>query len=151
LQSVFGVSSAVDLYLRESTTLSSNVDGVTYPGDGVAVIRLNVNTLPSASREYVAATIYHEIIHAALEKAGHLSELDSHTKMVGYIGKMAMTLRALYPSLSSDEATALCWGGLQDTQAWATQVNNNPSYANYVQAINATHKIRANGAGSACQ
>jgi hypothetical protein len=88
-------------------------------------ITLNDDALKNASMEYVAATILHETLHAYFRaEQGNTLEIADHEEMSKkYIEPMAKMLNLTY-LMPLDEARALAWGGLGDTQAWKTMIAN---------------------------
>ncbi|MES2416575.1 MAG: hypothetical protein V4541_00220 [Bacteroidota bacterium] len=69
IDSIFRKSPTVHLYLVDVTTLANIRDGETglikLPNENILLeMKLNQNILPNASKEYIAATILHEAIHA---------------------------------------------------------------------------------------
>jgi len=79
-------------------------------------IKLNVNTLPDASEEYVALVVVHESIHAYLYSKGFFSKnIDQHDLMwSNYIDVMAGYLNQKYGT-DMNEARTLATEGLQHT------------------------------------
>jgi len=75
-------------------------------------IVLNKSLLSNISKEYVTATIIHEAFHAYLRKSQTI--LDQHQEMFqNYFDTMKEQLMQIYPTLSSPDANALVWGGLE--------------------------------------
>lgn len=105
-------------------------DGYTacYPlswGDTKVQITLNNSpgTLNGASREYIAITIFHEVLHAWIDyfSPSQNTALANHELMATqqYINKMADALQELYPNIPRQDALDMAWGGLSATSAWA--------------------------------
>lgn len=102
-------------------------------------ITLNKAGMANSSREYVASTILHEMIHGFFDANGQqpLSDQNNihHQVMANeYIAKMADALMKLFPTLPSSDATALAWGGLTETIAWKNLQISNPTKANSILA-----------------
>ncbi|MDQ1090203.1 hypothetical protein [Siphonobacter sp. SORGH_AS_1065] len=81
-------------------------------------ITLNSSDLAYASEEYIAATIYHEVLHSYLRDTGILRDTHHNLMANNFVIPMADALRGLFPNLSQSDAEALAWGGLQETTAW---------------------------------
>lgn len=106
-------------------------DGITnvhVGGTGTCYIAVTLNSspgaLPDASKEYVAATIFHEAIHAWIDATNTTSSSSnsvSHETMTSAtnIDMLSIALREMYPALSLQDAKDLAWGGLQKTTGWA--------------------------------
>lgn len=103
-------------------------------------IVLNQNTLAHASQELIVATLYHEMIHAMMDanKLIHndmlsWNEAFQHQAMAAsYVGKMKTALQETFPGMSSDDAIALSWEGLQSTLAWQGFAGVAPAEANNI-------------------
>lgn len=155
---VFSDNIYFDLNFFESTTLANNVDGQTdcqgIPSSQnyfVADVSLNANTLPKASKEYIAVTAIHEILHAYMTYSGKLGEFNQHTDMANnYIYTMQKDLQAMFPGMSDTDAAALSWGGLGDTQAWKDMLTNNPDQANKIVSTNQQYKNSTGTKGQRC-
>ncbi|SHM09305.1 hypothetical protein SAMN05444266_106336 [Chitinophaga jiangningensis] len=78
------------------------------------------NRIPN--KEYVTATIIHEIIHGYFKIEYGLASSDpwDHGEMAGndYFNKMKYALKEVFPNLSETDAQALVWIGLQDTDKY---------------------------------
>jgi hypothetical protein len=77
-------------------------------------ISLSTSQMENSSKEFIAATIYHELLHAYLRtEQGLTSQSLQHNVMAEkYVSSLASTLQILFPSLSSNHASNLAWGGL---------------------------------------
>lgn len=109
-----------------------------------AEIQLNGNILPNSSREYIAATIMHEALHAYMASSNHgENSLDHEDMAINYVTKMAASLRTMYPTLSESDARALAYGGLEGTATFnfdmsrfgltGSHINTNLAYRNNTQ------------------
>lgn len=155
---IFGGNTYFDLNFSQTIDLPNNVDGVTncqgVPATQnyyVADVSLNANTLPAASKEYTAATIIHEILHAYWTFSGKLGEFNQHTDMANnYIYTMQSDLKAMFPGMSDPDAKALSWEGLGDTQAWKDMLKNDPDQANKIVDINQQYKNATGTKGQRC-
>lgn len=82
-------------------------------------IRLNISALDSASREYIAATIFHEAAHAWIDylyKTNSQEAEEHHNKLATqWFDKMKDALIEMFPNLTKQYAEDLTWGGLQNT------------------------------------
>ena len=96
----------------------------------------------------------HEVLHAYMTFTGKLNDFvgTQHTQMSNnYIYSMQHDLQTMFPSLSNDDAQALAWGGLSETQAWKDLVTNNPTQANNILLINQQFKNATGTKGNRCQ
>ncbi|QIP15787.1 hypothetical protein G8759_25730 [Spirosoma aureum] len=106
------------------------------------VITLNSGALANASRDYIAATIIHEAMHVILGSGQNTSD---HNQMANnYIQTMANSLLYAGFIMNQNELTALSWGGLSDTTAWATMIANdqanNTGVTGSIAYINSQYK-----------
>ncbi|MGE6220673.1 hypothetical protein ACQKCH_12670 [Nubsella zeaxanthinifaciens] len=146
----------LSLTFRDVTTLPDTIDAIERKLSGVEYeINLNRNKLPNASKEYILVTVYHEILHAFLDSkltkgSNGYQNLAQHTQMASeYILLMTGALQVAFPGLSSQEAWALSWGGLQDTPFWSSLT---PAQQNTIRDINSRHKDKtaSNKLGTYC-
>lgn len=71
-------------------------------------ITLNTPQLATASKEYIAATIMHEVLHAYFKALNVNPLMEDHNEMgLLYVDEMAAGIREVYPSISADDAKAL--------------------------------------------
>ncbi|MBL7733757.1 MAG: hypothetical protein JNM88_21480 [Chitinophagaceae bacterium] len=155
LQTVFGSTEDANITIKEVTNLPADTDA-SHTASGTpgntyfnSVINLNVNILPSTSQEYIAATIYHEIVHSYLTYNGTYGELTQHQAMAeSYVDHMASSLMQLFPNMELYTATALAWQGLQGTTAWNNFAAAHPADAALYNSINTAH--RAGSTGTDC-
>jgi len=123
-----------------------NTDGVTKtPNIHQMSINLNFAALDNASNEYIAATIYHELIHVSLNIQGITGNDSQHETMAqDYRDDMSNQLQADFPDLSKEDADALAWGGLSTSNDWAKIINsdiiNNTGITGNINAINTNFK-----------
>jgi len=154
--SFFGTSDSFNMNFLDVKSLPDTIDGVTdcagnIPHIFTADIKLNANTLSTASKEYIAATIMHEVIHAYLTLYGTNGSLNQHTDMAtNYLSIMAIDLKLLYPGITEEDATALSWGGLGETQLWKDLVRDHPDQANKIVDINNQYKNATGTKGTRC-
>jgi len=142
-----------DVTIHESTTLDDATMGetkVTFKGteqQGVYSkidIKLNVNKLPGAYYEYVTTTIMHEIIHAYLGEFKGVQFINNsiikndHNTFTDYdlIGWMKDGMLQIFPYMTDREAWALCWGGLEGTNAYQSL---SPADKQYINDVNYQH------------
>jgi hypothetical protein len=108
---------------------------------GPITIKLNECAINNASQEYVAATLFHELLHAFFTTQGKMSELQQHESMAtAYVDALKSTLLDYFPSLSNNEALALAWGGLEGTTAWQNKVQGNPALVNTYKTLSDNHR-----------
>ena len=115
----FNVSTTKNIEFKEFQT-TPDVDGDEIPlNPDNSEIRLNTNALANASEEYIAATIFHEILHSYLTLYEDFDRNLHHDEMANkYVYPMADAIKAMYPSISTQDAIDLAWGGLHATNAW---------------------------------
>ncbi len=136
----------LSLTFKDITTLSNTIDGTMQRLSGIEYeISLNKNKLPNASKEYILATIYHEILHAFIESKlvkgsdGKYVITDQHQQMAtDYVTLMTGALQVAFPNLSNNEAWALSWGGLEKTPFYTTKLTN--TQRTQINDLNNKHK-----------
>lgn len=117
-------------------------------GDNKVTITLNNSpgTLNGASTEYIAITIFHEILHAWIDmrSTGPISEQASHELMATEtnLNLMANALLEMYPNISPQDAIDMAWGGLSTTDAWAALTEN---IKNRIKQTNLDYKSQLKG------
>jgi hypothetical protein len=107
----------------EQGAFDPNTDAVYLPGGSNSTIQLNTNALALASEEYVAVSLIHEIIHGYYQQVNGrpLGNDADHINMAAvYVQPMAQAIVGLY-GISSANAEALAWGGLQDTPQYQSK------------------------------
>ena len=80
-------------------------------------VTLNKNTLPSASQEFIATTMVHEIMHAYFDsqKTYYTQQFQQHRNMAeNYIDDLKNAVQAIYSSLDDKAAYALILNGFGD-------------------------------------
>jgi hypothetical protein len=109
-------------------------------------VTLNIGVLPEASKEFTAATIYHEIVHAYL-RTGGLTDRNLHEIVIAekYQSQIESSLHSLFPNISDLDAKALSWGGLMETPAWDKFKTANPKDALDLEVANSKHRIHDKG------
>lgn len=108
-------------------------------------INLNTETFSNASKEFTAATIYHEILHAYLRSNGIIGDLQHNTMANDYTLKLANSLLSAFPNLDSTDAKALAWGGLEGTPAYDSIMTNHPSEFTDFQRRSSNHRTSDKG------
>lgn len=94
-----------------STTLAQNTSRRIILGMDLK-ITINRTLLANASKEYIAATVIHEVFHAYLTKSQTI--LNQHQDMAqNYFNTMKAELIKMFPNLDPAKAEALTWGGLE--------------------------------------
>ena len=156
LHDVFGVNDEINLIVVPYTFADTTADGETIRlgGDNYRM-RLNTYMLNNSTKDYIAATIIHEALHAYILYnqplplgGGNMdsttfaqafpifsqysttsisaSNMAQHIIMASkYIGLMKGVLHSLNPSLPDYNAESLCWGGLEKTSVWRTRADSN--------------------------
>ncbi|MBX9779644.1 MAG: SprT-like domain-containing protein [Chitinophagaceae bacterium] len=145
LYNVFGVNREVNILFTVNPNLPNSVAGQQVPGQGIladyiAKIELNPKYL-TGTKDFIAATIIHESIHAYIKYYRDLYQNDNatffamfpiyaqylgneaqHNEMANnYVSIMRNMLQTLNPDLSYTAANALAWGGLENTGVWAAK------------------------------
>lgn len=97
------------------------------PSGGVKfTIQFNLNSLAAASQEYIAATIFHEVMHAWADYMypGFKTAADEHLQMANSMNfnRQVIALKEMFPSLTTQDASDLAWGGLQNTPQWSSLI-----------------------------
>ncbi len=124
IDSIFGKSEKFNIDIWDITTLPDSVDGSTMSmpqlDNILFTIDLNRNILSNSSKEYIMATVFHELLHAYMN---HLDitmtdeDLDHENMADSYLEMLKYALMEHY-NISSDDATHLAWGGLHHTSKW---------------------------------
>lgn len=123
LSTLYQSSDAINAQFYEEP-LADTIDADNRPQENgnPAVVNINItlNTLlANGSREYIAATILHELVHGYFYVKYHVYNNNpwDHGQMAGdaFFNSMVQTLQEMYPNLSTADATALTWAGLQET------------------------------------
>ncbi|ALL07825.1 hypothetical protein AQ505_21405 [Pedobacter sp. PACM 27299] len=135
-----------DITFKDVTTLPDNIDGTSRQiNSKIFEIELNKNKLLGRSKEYIVATVYHEVLHTYLDTKypkgldGTISIGDGHSKMADdYIALLTGSLRVAFPSLSLQDAWGLSWGGLQFTSFYKNKLSD--SERAEIEDINEQHK-----------
>lgn len=153
INQIFNASPELDIVIDGRSTFSNDIDGdasTQLGGNGYCRINIDLNTniLPGAAKEYIAATMFHESIHAYLSATDRMSDLDHQVIAETYISKMVAGIQELYPSISLQDAEALAWGGLQKTSAWAALQSSDPANANMI--IQTNNNYRNGQVGNRC-
>lgn len=151
LQNTFRAKNDFNINFQDENLNNSMLDGRTNPffyGTGRIDfnITLNAGVLIDASKEYTAATIYHEIIHAYLITLEVKGQNLHHIYMTEqYVSQLENSLHSLFPNISNLDAKALSWGGLTDTPAWLKFKTDNPLEAQNLEIANSQHRIHSKG------
>lgn len=114
-------------------------------------ITLNNSQLGSATREYIAATILHEVVHAWIDykypvpvENAQQHELMASTARFNI---MRNALMEMFPNMSSQDASDLTWGGLGSTILFNTLP---PAEITRIQQVNIAYKNHTNNTGTPC-
>jgi hypothetical protein len=156
IQVVFGGSQTLDLTFTDQIAMDVSTDDGEEKGRfdpnnpsvlTSASIRLNATVLATSSREYIAAVIMHEALHAYLDSKGIAIGDAQHEQMAAnYVNTMANDLMAMFPGLIKDAAYALAWGGLEGTALYSDP--NKTVYLPTTQsAINTLYRFHTDGNG----
>jgi hypothetical protein len=149
LHDVFGVNDDVNMIFVPHTYSTDSLDAeFKSKSFGNYTIWVNTGMLDHATKDYIAATLLHEAIHAYIIYMKYGGGMDSatfaqhfpiymqyvgnnaqHNEMAAnYVSIMKSALMSLNPNLSSYNAEALSWGGLQMTTVWRNRGDSNAIY-----------------------
>lgn len=82
----------------------------------IKTILINPSNTTSASQEYYASVILHEIAHSVLERSGLFSpdiRSTQHELMAfNYVNQLSLSLRSFFPNMSLTSANSLALQGL---------------------------------------
>ena len=151
LHNTFGGSKDFNIHFHDDPLGDVMKDGNTVPviwpsGRMDFDITLNSEVLPNSSREFTAATIYHEILHAYLRTTGLIGNLNHHNSMANdFATKLANALQNAFPGLDPLDAKGLAWGGLDGSAAYDSIRVNHPSELLDLQSRNAQHRVNSKG------
>lgn len=154
LNKLFGSTDVINLDILEGK-LDKGVDADTRSGGSsggyrTVEVTLNTSELQNASKEYIAATILHEIIHGIFLIKEKNPLIDDHNEMGSYyISYMADAIREMYPTINTDDARALAWGGVQESYGWSQLVKNSTAAANGI--IDTNKKFKNGTSGTKCK
>ncbi len=130
--------------------------------DGIHVfdvkVTLNKNTLPSASQEFIATTMVHEIMHAYFDsqKTYYTQQFQQHRNMAeNYIDDLKNAVQSIYSSLDDKAAYALILNGFgdifkNDLTYWNTLVSKYDLDTAQIINIRDNYKSHSSGTKTAC-
>ncbi|KLT66452.1 hypothetical protein [Pedobacter sp. BMA] len=130
--------------------------------DGIHIfdvkVTLNKNTLPSASQEFIATTMVHEIMHAYFDsqKTYYTQQFQQHRNMAeNYIDDLKNAVQAIYSSLDDKAAYALILNGFgdifkNDLTYWNSLVSKYDLDTAQIINIRDDHKTHNSGTKTAC-
>ncbi|MET3878086.1 hypothetical protein [Chitinophaga sp. OAE865] len=150
LNRLFGSTEFLNLEIGEGV-LKQGVEGdtggsINSGGYKIVQVTLNTNELKNASKEYIAITILHEVVHGFFKAENKNPLIDDHNEMGSfYIQYMAEALKELYPTISHDDAIALSWGGIQESYGWSELVRKTPAAAISIADTNKKYKTGISG------
>jgi uncharacterized membrane protein YgcG len=110
-------------------------------------ITLNTNMLANASKEYIAASILHEVMHAYLNGLGPTNESWSHEEMAEiYFEDVHSALQNMFQNtMSQEDAEALTWGGLEETLGYEYDIPQDRK--DNLAMINSQYLVKEKGTG----
>ncbi len=134
LKSTFGVGEYVNVTFQDVVTLPNDPDipaktNPSFKGQYIDITtQLNNTVLANATKEYIAETFFHEILHGYLDANKMIKNaLCQHIEMAqSYLDKEVNALMELFPKLTLHDAQCLVIGGYGDIQA------NNPDVMNAI-------------------
>jgi hypothetical protein len=111
--------------------------------NGILTVNIQINSGKGSSKEYIAATILHEMIHGYIASQNiPQNEIEEVIADSLYIGWMSASLISLFPNLSLNDANALALGGLEET-SYFKSLNNDIQEASI--KTNARHELGNDG------
>lgn len=128
INTAFGSNPDLDLVFYNDS-FSSSLDGTSSATGNLnsfCRIEIILNTsLSQSSKEYIAATVIHEALHAFIilsETTNGSNNTNSHELLASSANfeRMVTALKEMYPNISDADARDLTWGGLGGTQAYST-------------------------------
>lgn len=158
INDIFGSNNMTNLILEENTTLNApaRTTVTSESNPFVVTIAFNPSYFSNTSSEYVAATMYHEAMHAYLDaNTASRDGLEQHVTMATeYIDWLVDAMSQAYPGTPDKDAKGLALRGLADV------MENNPAYWNDLvhsmgfadtqEVINLTDGYRNGTKGSPC-
>jgi len=151
INTIYGSSEVNHLDFRDGVLQgsSSGDDAYTVTGsilngtETKTTITFNNSQLNNSTREYIAATILHEAVHAWIDYQ-YISPVEAaqqHNLMASTnrFNMMLAALLELFPTMSPQDASDLTWGGLYNTPLFENKpllekqriVNKNLDYKNH--------------------
>ncbi len=129
LKNTFGTNDLINIQFANVLTLSEPLTDAkssysSSMGTYTVLVNMNESRLQHSSREYIAETMFHEVLHGYLKsKSSTMDELSQHIEMAtAFLDKEVAALREVFPELSSHDAKCLVIGGYNDIQ------RNNPGF-----------------------
>ncbi|PWS29783.1 hypothetical protein [Pedobacter paludis] len=165
LNSTFGTSDKINFkitdgnidngYARTQVIKDKLVDGI---HNFDVKVTLNKNTLPSTSKEFIATTIVHEIMHAYFDfnKTHYTQQFEQHKDMAeGYIEQLKNAVKDIYPTIGNKEAYALVLNGFgdifgNDLSYWNTLLSKYNLDNQQIINIRDAYKNHSSGTKTAC-
>ncbi|MGQ7854805.1 hypothetical protein ACUN24_11240 [Pedobacter sp. WC2501] len=127
----FNKDASVQINIYDTSAIAGNKPGETYGGhweNGIFSINIKLNNaiLLNASREFIASTIMHEVLHAYFRdvegKPEIVDEMDHNTMAEKYILPMSNYLVSVF-GISQFDATAIVWEGLKESNIYKNSSN----------------------------
>lgn len=153
---VFHYNEALEVTVMEDK-LDASLDGTEQSFRSGMFIKSTITlnqSLATASKEYVAATLLHEACHSyfSAKNVWPLRDANNvqHNVMANeYVSEMAGVLQHLFPNLPAQDAINLAWGGLGETLSWKAMAMSDPAKINSIIATN--NKYKTGTSGTKCQ
>lgn len=110
-------------------------------------IALDINKLPSYSKEVIVSVIYHEMLHAQLEYLFHQKAMPDHERMASeYLFIAVNSMRNQFQGMDEFTAKSLIFAGLKNTLIYQTDSENmNKQVRENMYEIESNYKNRKNG------
>lgn len=114
--------------------------------NGILTVNIQINSGKGSSKEYIAATILHEMIHGYIASQNiEQNDTEYIEEVIAdslYVSWMSAALISLFPNLSLTDANALALGGLEET-SYFKSLNNDIKEAS--RNTNARHELGNEG------
>jgi hypothetical protein len=160
LQGVANSGDVLNINFKESTTLPAGTDAYTTCASGNGAdftisITLNTTVLQNASNQFIAETMFHEILHAYFfSQTSVNTPFAQHCEMIqNYVAVEENALMEIFPTLSAHDAVSIILGGMADVQEY------DPATLNTVLAgfnltstdvINTNNSYKSGAKGTKC-
>ena len=137
------ISDVLDLTNSKGLRVAGN--SIANRNNGILNVNISINYGRNSSKEFIAATILHEMIHGYITSqniAQNGMEKEEVIANSQYVGWMSASLISLFPNLSSIDANALALGGLYETSYFKSLSKDIQDASN---ATNARHELGNEG------
>lgn len=160
INQVFVNSETYHLYFEDGVLTGSSVNDDAYtttgplssfPNEIKTIIKFNTSQLSGSSKEYIAATILHEAVHAWVNYKFPvpIENAEQHNLMASTyrFNMMFDALKEMFPNLNDQDAIDLTWGGMFDTILFNSK---SATEKGRIVERNKDFKLRRNNTGTSC-